>query len=303
MPKDYLILIGAPKCGTTTIASWLGDQPDAVLARQKETRYFTDFASRDWHGPASNFADATPESPEAFEAEFAAAPEASLRIEASTDNLSCKGAAENIARFAERPDVGNLWIVALLRDPVARIVSEYEHTLRFGWQSGSLMQSLQAEPKRRLKGWHPLFWHLERSRYGEQLARYRELFGERLLILDFHRIGEAEERAKLMRMIDREGVPVAQQLTHRNKREVVARPMAMRLAHNKTLLSLGRALVPQMMRPLARRLMTGPQIDRYQPSAAERAFIHDALGEDIAACVAAPDIPTQHWDFAVPADR
>ena len=143
-----------------------------MLSAKKETLYFTDFANRTWSGPGADFVHNTPRCSAAFEAQFSADPEASLRIEASTDNLSCPVAAENIARFAERRDVKDIWISAILRDPVERIISEYEHTLRLGWQSGSLLHSLQCEKDRRSNGWHPLFWHIERTRYATQISRY-----------------------------------------------------------------------------------------------------------------------------------
>ena len=296
MSKNYLILVGAPKCGTTTIASWLGGLPDVVLTGNKETLYFTDFADRDWGGPDPTFAHWAATGPKEFEAEFAADPDASLRIEASTDNMCCPAAAENIARFADRADVGTVWVLALLRDPVDRIVSEFEHTLRLGWQRGSLMTSLHAEADRIAKGWPPLFWHVTRSRYAAQLARYRDLFGARLRIVDFHRIGDQDERASLLRWIGRGDDATEAPLEHQNQRVVLARPGAVGLLRNARLASLGRALVPKTLRPAVRRLVTGPPVERYRPSPEEIDFIVRALKGDIDACIAAPDIPTQHWD-------
>jgi len=182
----------------TSLSAWLGEQPYAALAQTKETLYFTDFADHSWHGPSADFAARRPATVEAFDAEFHHKPEAELRIEASTDNLSCVAAAQNIAQFAQRDDVGEVWLVIVLRDPIARIVSEYEHTLRMGWQSGSLMQSLKAEPERTAQNYHPLFRHLDRSSYATQIARYKALFGRvsqslapRCAAMDHRRAGGA----------------------------------------------------------------------------------------------------------------
>ncbi len=295
--KNYLIMVGAPKCGTTSLSSWLGNQSYAVLAKQKETLYFTDFTRRRWRGPGAGFADGAPTCPASFAAEFSAKPDASLRIEASTDNLSCPVAADNIARFAERPDVGDVWIVALLRDPIQRIISEFEHTLRLGWQRGSLLQSLKAERERTARGWHPLFRHVERSRYATQLARYRKLFGKRLLTLDFHRIGEAGERNRLLRWMGRIEDVGGQELEHQNKRSVVARPGTTGLLENRGLLAFGRALVPKRIRPMVRNWVSGGAVERYVPNDKEVDFICDALTDEIDAFVEAPDIPTERWDM------
>ncbi len=293
--KDYLILVGAPKCGTTSLASWLARLPDTALSRMKESMYFTDFRQRRWSGPGGDPASNAPVDEASFRALFDHAPEAGLRIEASTDNLSSAVACDRIAAFAQRDDVGSVKVVAVLRDPVERIVSEYEHTLRFGWQSGSLMASLEAEPARTEKGWHPLFYHVARSRYATQLARYREAFGDGLLILDYHRLGEAETLARLAAFAGRSADDAAEGLPHANARRVHARPRAQTLLKNRTLLSLGRSAVPRSLRPRVRQMVTCKPLERYRPSEDELRFMLDALAEEIAACRDDPAIPTDNW--------
>lgn len=295
MPKDYLILIGAPKCGTTSFANWLGNQPDMVLTKRKETLYFTDFLQRTWSGPGANFVDTIPRTEADFEAEFNADIDATLRIEASTDNMSCLAAAENIARFAEKKSVGNIWIVAMVRDPIPRIVSEYEHTLRLGWQGGSLLDSLRAENERIEKGWHPLFRHLDRSRYGSQLARYRELFGEQLRVMDFHRIGQTDSLAGMMDWIGRPTDLASLEMEHLNQRSVVTHPHGQALFKNDALKTIGRKFVPAGLRSAVRSAISGRKLPRYQPTAEEVAFIRTNLASEIATCVDAKDIPTDFW--------
>ncbi|NDR58661.1 hypothetical protein [Aliiruegeria sabulilitoris] len=293
--KDYLILIGAPKCGTTSMAAWLGSQPDMVLADQKETLYFTDFGNRSWSGPGSDFADQIPLGRDSFEAEFASNPDATLRVEASTDNLSCSVAADNIARFADREGVGEIWVVALVRDPVARIVSEYEHTLRLGWQSGNLLQSLQLEEKRIADEWHPLFRHVHRSRYATQLARYGELFGDRLRVMSFDSIRDGNERIKLLRWLGRYNDGTNYELEHLNQREIYVRPNGKRYLDNGGFAEFARAFVPKSLRPIIRRAIIGQPVGRYQPSGQEIDFIRNSLSDEINACVERPDIPTDSW--------
>lgn len=299
---NYLVLVGAPKCGTTTLASWLGGMPDAVLSEEKETLFFTDFADRKWGGPGAYSVEqinAIPRTFEAFQAQFSANSGASLRIEASTDNLSCGVAAENIARLAERKGVENVWVVAILRDPIQRIISEFEHTLRLGWQSGSLLNSLQAENERIANVWHPLFWHVHRSRYATQLARYRHLFGEQMFVMDYHRLNDPAERARLLRFIRCPDELAESPLERQNERQVLARPIGVRLLKDERLKSMGRALVPKGIRPTVKRLITGGPIDRYQPNAKEIKFIQSALSDEIGACIEASDIPTEFWDVAL----
>lgn len=292
--KDYVILLGAPKCGTTSLASWLGRQPYAVLAKQKETLFFTDFAERHWRGRGAGFADNQPLSIEAFDAEFAAKPHAGLRIEASTDNLSCFAAVENIARFSKRDDVRKLWLIAILRDPVERIVSEYEHTLRLGWQTGSLLQSLKLEDERAAKEFNPLFRHIERSRYATQIARYREIFGDQLLVLDFHRIGETGQQNRILDWIGHSD-QVAHELHHENQRSVTGRPGTVGLLENEWLLNLGRKIFPKRLRPGIRNWISGGNVEKYQVRDEEIEFIRCALADEIQACRESSDVPTENW--------
>lgn len=293
-------MIGAPKCGTTSLAQWLGSQPYAALAKYKETLYFTDFADLKWQGPGIGFVQRQPLTPEAFDAQFAAKPQAELRIEASTDNMSCPAAVDNIARFAERADVNKVWLIAILRDPIERIVSEYEHTLRLGWQSNSLLEALKLEKGRKSKGYHPLFRHIERSCYATQIARYREKFGDNLLILDFHRIREASERNRLLSWMGYSD-EAENDLPHDNKRSVVARPGTVgMLRRNKKLLNLGRTVLPKRSRPAVRKWITGGTVERYEMSEEEYSFIYSVLKDEIKACIEASDIPTENWDVSAP---
>ena len=297
--KTYLIMLGAPKCGTTSLSAWIGKQPYAVLAKQKETMYFTDFSERTWSGPGADFVKSRPMTFEAFEAEYSENPDADVRIEASTDNLSCPAAVENIARFVDRKEVRAFGLIVILRDPIERIVSEYEHTLRLGWQTGSLLQSLQLEKERVAKGYHPLFRHAERSRYFAHIERYREVFGDRLMIVDFAKIQETAERNSILEWIGRSDEGAAE-LEHSNKRSVVARPAAVKFLKNDRLLNVGRALFPKNVRPVIRKLVTGGEVGRYKICDSEIDFIQNALGEDIQACIDAQHIPTENWALSQP---
>lgn len=295
--KNYLIMLGAPKCGTTSVSSWIERQPYAVLSRKKETHFFTDIYERTWHGPGAEFVYDRPTNVTDFLAEFDKAPDAELRIEASADNLSCFDAVGKIARFVERDDVGKFWLVAILRDPIERIISEYEHTLRLGWQSGSLLKSLQLENERIEKGYHPLFRHIDRSRYFVQIERYREAFGDHLMIVDFTKIKDVSERQKILDWMGYKDESTAE-LQHQNMRSVVARPGTVKFLKNERLLNLGRALFPKNFRPFVRKLITGGQVGRYKISTREMDFIRDAMGDDIQACIEAEHIPTENWTLS-----
>jgi hypothetical protein len=275
----------------------MSEMDDTAVARSKETLFFTDYTDRAWTGPGADFAASGAGNEAAFRANFEHALDAGLRVEASTDNLSCPVACERISEFAARQDVKSLKVLAILRDPVDRIISEFEHTLKLGWQRPDLMASLRAEERRVREGWHPLFRHVMRSRYGSQLKPFRAAFGDNLLILDYHRLNEPESFRKIACFIGRDEKGLSRKIPRVNARAVHARPRAQQLLRNDKLRAAAKMIVPKGMRAGIRSMIRGRQLERYVPTKEERNFITGALAEEIAACRNDPEIPTDRWCY------
>ncbi|HIC66274.1 MAG: sulfotransferase [Paracoccus sp. (in: a-proteobacteria)] len=301
--QNYIFLIGAPKCGTSNLAAMLGALPEIALARGKEPCFFTDFAERRWSGPGARAFARIPRDLADYHALFAHKPAAAWRLDASTDYLWNPAAAGRIADFAARPDVGEIRILAVLRDPVARIISEYQHTRRDQLETLGLTASLRAEAQRIADGWHPLFYHRLRSRYSGQIARYDALFGDRLEVLDFH----AAQGEALLRQVSRNlGVePVADVPADRNRNEsYVTQSRTVKAAlYNPALKRVARALVPREWRKAAWARIDRMNRTTIEVSEPDRAAIRESLADEIAACAADPRIPTVNWSqaFATPA--
>jgi hypothetical protein len=273
----------------------LGEFPGAAKSRHKETQFFTGYGAIAWSGPGAGFTRNAPGTPAAFAALYDHRPDADLRIEASTDNLSSDLALESIQRFAARGDVSSVKLLAVTRDPIQRIVSEYEHTLRLGWQTGDLMGSLRSEDARRAGRWHPMFHHIHRTRYASQIDRFRAAFGSDLKVVDYHQLSSPEVLAGIASFAGLDPSNLPEDLGHRNARKVYERPALERRLTKSPLRQRFRRFVPPAVRARVRRLVQGAPLDRYNPTEAEVAVILDALRSEIDACVADPDIPTQHW--------
>lgn len=110
-------IVGAPKCGTTTLAAWLRAHPAIYLPRIKEPNF---------HNPdivASRVADA-----DAYARLFAGADGRHLAVgEASATYLLSRVAIPAIERRYDRPKY-----IVLLRDPVDMAHSLYYQNLRSG---------------------------------------------------------------------------------------------------------------------------------------------------------------------------
>ncbi|MEH6528665.1 MAG: sulfotransferase domain-containing protein [Porticoccus sp.] len=113
MKKDYLIVAGTEKSGTTSIYQYLRVNPKIVGSSRKETDYFR---------------SAPPHSLKAYEALFPEADPSLTFMEASPGYLS----ESNLAAPAIAALIPNAKIFFILRDPIDRILSSFEfHKSRF----------------------------------------------------------------------------------------------------------------------------------------------------------------------------
>lgn len=288
-PK-FAIIIGAPKAGTTSLAEALARHPDVSLCRSKEPRFFTDFAARAWRGPGT---EGFVKTMIGGEGDYLAAfdPGAEWCVDASTDYLWCDAAPDRIADWSRRFEVR---IVCLLRDPLARAVSEYQHTLRDRMQTEPLHRSLALEDDRHARGMHPLFYHRRRSTYLRQVERYKALFGERMLVLDFHDPAGPQRLYEATAGFLGLTADGAVRIGHENA-SFAYRGRLGRLVTDKRVADVARLLVPKRFRQGIRARVEAQARTRYVPGAADRAALLESLGEELRACAASDLIPTRHW--------
>lgn len=152
------LVIGAMRSGTTTLAKHLSGHPQVFMAEPKELHYF--LAERN-----------LPLGERWYRAHFEAGSGLAQRGEASvtyTQYPRFEGVAERIAGLV--PDAR---LVYLVRDPVERMRSHYEHEVAALVEHRPIGTALLDRPK-----------YLGTSRYAMQLDRYRALFArEQLLVV------------------------------------------------------------------------------------------------------------------------
>lgn len=159
------IMVGAPKCGTTSLHAMLALHPDVFMPENEVFFFDVDdvtvhpdfFVHRDglsFHDYDSQFEDYLAW----YRSIFAGAQPGQLIGEDSTTYLASRDAAARIAALL--PDVK---LIALLRDPVRRAYSQYLHNVRSGRATLSFERTLQTNPG-------ALMVH---GFYAEQLRRYR----------------------------------------------------------------------------------------------------------------------------------
>jgi hypothetical protein len=172
-PAPNFFLVGAPKCGTTSLYHYLGQHPDIYISPTKEPNYFAneirfenfseDFQRTDSANPGSG--------PVAEWAEylklFQHAKGETAVGEASVCYLWSKTAPGNIA--ANFPDAR---MIMVLRDPVERAFSQYLHMLTYAAAPISFREHFEAALGSKSTTISKLYPFLEFGLYCEQVKRY-----------------------------------------------------------------------------------------------------------------------------------
>lgn len=161
----HFIIIGAMKCGTTTLYRHLDAHPDVDMSRDKETDFFV--AEKSWDRGLGW-----------YEGQFSRAD--AIRGEASpnyTKQRDFAGVADRMAQTC--PDAKLIYI---LRDPVARAESQFRHSVIMG----------QLDPTADgFAGSAPYNHIMDASFYAAQLKTYYEHFPkDSILVLDFDELRE-----------------------------------------------------------------------------------------------------------------
>lgn len=196
------LVIGAAKCGTTSLYHYLLQHPDVYMSPIKEPNFFCsdirpenfsheykvheeeknlnvhkyvrgDMSELHWEAYVDNITD--------YKLLFKYA-EGKKRIgEISNSYLFSKAAAENI-----KQTLPGVKLIAILRNPVSRAFSHYMANLRDGRTTLTFRKEMEADMAKPVKGWGQSHAYLEMGYYTEQIKRYTELFPpDQLLILFF----------------------------------------------------------------------------------------------------------------------
>ncbi len=158
MPADFMI-IGAQKCGTTSLAAQIAAHPAVSFCREKEPHFFS--TRRDWRSAT-----------EEYDAMWDDRPGA-LRGEASTSYTFLPEHGDVAGRLHEYNP--RLRLIYIVRHPVDRIVSHYAHDFIRAYTRRPPAEQVLRDPM-----------YINRSRYALQLRPYLERFPrEQIAILLF----------------------------------------------------------------------------------------------------------------------
>lgn len=150
IPQPNLFIIGAQKSGTSSLFNYITTHPDIFPAVDKEPQYF-------------NTPDPGQSRLSKYLTNYREAKAERFRCEASphyTMRPRWEGTAERIKAFS--PDA---YLIYIVRDPFSRLVSQYQHNVRYHQEDRTPDECVRTDPSFILK-----------SHYAYQLQPYLELF-------------------------------------------------------------------------------------------------------------------------------
>jgi Sulfotransferase family len=171
---DFLI-VGAEKCGTTSLYQYLKQHPDVYLPAKKELHYFAyDDIGKIARDPGGeNVLTHACATREEYESYYRGTGAYAAVGEVSPSYFYFSHISERLQSELDDPK-----IIIMLRDPVKKAHSQYMHLVRDNREHLSFFDALMAEDQRIEAGWGPLWRYTESSLYSSRVAKYLQVFGK-----------------------------------------------------------------------------------------------------------------------------
>jgi hypothetical protein len=182
MSLPNFLIIGAAKAGTNALYHYLRQHPQIYMSPWKEPKFFAFETEADLGFRAANGRDAPVNASvildqAEYEELFDDARDGELaRGEASTHYLYVEKSPGRIKTLI--PDAR---LIAVLRNPVDRAFSSYQHLLRDDLEPLDFGAALDAEPQRIAEHYAYLYRYTDMGFYSQQLDRYEKTFPENQL--------------------------------------------------------------------------------------------------------------------------
>ena len=250
------VVVGAPKCGTTSLYHYLGQHPEVFLPARKELHYFSHdrlCANSAGPGDAHVLRSACATRSE-YEGYYTGAEGFAAVGDVSPSYLYYHEAAERMHEELEQAR-----IVMILRDPVEKAFSHYMHLVRDNREPLTFCQALEAEEERTREGWAALWRYVGGSRYAGGVEHYLRVFGEERVLVLFQEELRADPTSCLGELFRFVGVdasfrPNTDTVYHRSGRPR-SRLLADLVSKPGPVSTLARVLLPPALRDRVRAAM------------------------------------------------
>ena len=176
MEVPDIIVIGAPRSGTTSLYRYLDEHPEVYMSPLKETRFFAyEGQEVDYEGPADAYA---------YNRDTVTDAATYRRLFKDRASGQRTGEASPVYlyrgdRAAERihDHVPDARLVAIFRNPVERAYSDFLNMVRLGWEPvHDFEEALAREEERIAAHWSPYYHYQAKGFYADQVRTYLRRF-------------------------------------------------------------------------------------------------------------------------------
>lgn len=176
MVKPNFLIVGAAKCGTTSLYEYLREHPEVFMPEWKEPCFFL---SRPAYGLESAI-----EKPEDYEALFSVVRNEKAIGEASPPYLYDQQSAKKIADYLGK----DVKIIIILRNPIDMVYSLWGYIVAHGHESLQFFDAIRVAVDRlRDEGfkractinkiWIYNYSYIDRAKYSKQVKKFIQIFG------------------------------------------------------------------------------------------------------------------------------
>jgi hypothetical protein len=185
MTLPNFLILGAPKCGTTSLYSYVAQHPDVFMCFPKEPTFFGHEDDQGlFNGPGDNneiYRTRVVTSFEAYTTLFSTVTTQKAIGEASTFYLYLPKAPLTIKKY-----IPHAQMFAVLRNPADRAYSNYLHLARQLRETLSFAEALREESNRIRNNFFELWHYKSMGFYYEQVKRYYDMFGRQQVRIYLH---------------------------------------------------------------------------------------------------------------------
>ncbi|MEM9773219.1 MAG: sulfotransferase [Chloroflexota bacterium] len=169
------LVVGAPRCGTTSIFQYLRQHPDIYLPVRKELHYFTyQRLQENCNGPGDmGVLETLCETKEEYFSHYKQVQNEKIICEISPSYLYYSDISQRL-----KAELGDIKIIVSLRDPVEKAYSQYMHLVRLNLEELDFYSALIQEKDRANKNWGDIWRYAESSLYADRVSDYIKMFGQ-----------------------------------------------------------------------------------------------------------------------------
>lgn len=198
--KNFLIIIGGQRCGSSALFDYLSPHPLIMPTMQKECRFFLDGnyqvakkSRRKYDGKMETYLKFFEKKNKALSGQW--------YLDSSPDYINSPGTPQRIKDFFKNE---NLILVAILRDPIDRFLSWFHYDKQLGSIRADMTLNEYLEENLKENA-SPPYTRLSTGCYSQFLDPYRKLFPKQLVLYRFEYL-KTSKNILIQNLLDKMGL-------------------------------------------------------------------------------------------------